>query len=377
MKVLLVADGDQRGALAAARSFGRGGAAVGVAAPQRGLAGASRWCHAFHRIPAPEQGLSSFVDSVAGAIQAGNYEIVFPLGDAELLGLSAARDRLGAKFPYADHETVVRAFDKISVTDLARSCGMTVPVTVVDEDDLPDLTPPVIVKQRLHGATGDNPAAARVEAAVATSLDEAKNLFDLVRSRGGVPFAQEIISGDLMAYIALTDSGRVIHSLQQRAIRTWPLGAGITARAITVPLDDGLARSCESLLSSLGWLGAAELQFITPPTGPPRFIDFNGRFYGSMALAVAAGCDLPMDWARLSLGQVVAGASPTVTTRYQWLEGDLRRALVEKRGGIIHDLSETLRFAPSAAHSIMNLHDPKPTLSKFGDLARRVWSKVR
>jgi hypothetical protein len=55
--------------------------------------------------------------------------------------------------------------------------------------------------------------------------------------------------------------------------------------------------------------------------------------------------------------------------RYQWLEGDLRRAAVERRGGLLLDLAGTLRFAAGAVHSTLSLRDPAPALARIRAMA--------
>jgi hypothetical protein len=104
----------------------------------------------------------------------------------------------------------------------------------------------------------------------------------------------------------------------------------------------------------------------------------NGRFYGSLTLAVEAGIDFPLLWARLALGH--APPPPNVSTgtvRYQWLEGDLRRAFVERRGGLAADVFDCLRYAPGAVHATWSRADPGPTRALLALLARRGFHKAR
>jgi predicted ATP-grasp superfamily ATP-dependent carboligase len=147
-------------------------------------------------------------------------------------------------------------------------------------------------------------------------------------------------------------------------------------RAQTVPVDKQLAARVARLLEELGWSGLSELQFIVPERGEPLLIDFNGRFYGSMSLALAAGTNLPALWAGIATGQPVgelAGdAAPGV--RYQWFEGDLRAAREHPRGRF-RDVAGCFRYALRVRHNIRNATDPLPALrtaaSLIGHLARK------
>jgi len=141
-------------------------------------------------------------------------------------------------------------------------------------------------------------------------------------------------------------------------------------RAHTVAVDEELAGRAAALLGELGWQGLSELQFLVPDGGgEPQLIDFNGRFYGSMPLAIGAGVNLPDIWARSVTSRDVPeprDAEPGV--RYQWLEGDLRAAREDSRG-TVRDLLECLRYAPGARHSVSSLSDPAPLLRAVRRLA--------
>ena len=129
-----------------------------------------------------------------------------------------------------------------------------------------------------------------------------------------------------------------------------------------MPVDPDLAAACERMLHDLDWWGLANLQFLAPSDGgAPRLIDFNGRFYGSLAMARAAGCDLPVLWARAALDPSTSPGEPVTGTpgvRYQSLEEDLRRAVVERRGGLSRDVTDTLRTARGAVHSTWSAGTP-------------------
>jgi hypothetical protein len=143
-----------------------------------------------------------------------------------------------------------------------------------------------------------------------------------------------------------------------------------------MPVDGVLAARVEVLLRALNWLGLAQLQFIVGPVGPV-LIDLNARYYGSMSLAMRAGLDLPVLWARLATGRHVgARYDALVGARYSWLEGDLRRAVSERRGGLAKDVLNSLDWGRSAGHSIVDLRDPMPACTYSAELFGRAVRKV-
>jgi hypothetical protein len=110
-------------------------------------------------------------------------------------------------------------------------------------------------------------------------------------------------------------------------------------------------------------VGLVELQYLRDDDGRRWLIDLNGRFYGSMALANAAGANLADAWARSALGRPLPSlpdGRPGV--RFLWTAGDLRRAVVERRGGLVADVVSTLRELPRSRTSVWDPSDVGPTL---------------
>lgn len=380
MRVLIVEDGLGSYILPAVRSLGAAGCDVGLAGPRRSRAASSRWVRRTHVVPAVEFGLEPFAAAVERVVSEGRYDIVFAGDDVEMLALSLCRQRFGACVPYAPHEVVVRAVDKLELTGAARSVGLAVPRTVAATPEALAAAashPHVVVKARLHWTAGR--VGGRIPASVCASHAEIVGAVGAVEAAGGRAVLQERIDGTLAAVTALCGSGgRVVAESHQVASRVSPTWRTST-RAETRPIDPAISRGVADLLGMLGWFGIANLQFVQPRQGPPHLIDFNGRFYGSLALAQRAGLDLPVRWARLvRSGDDGRKSRPARTgVRYQALEEDVRRALVERRGGALADLIGTALYAPGAAHSTWDARDPRPAVARITQLARQRWHRRR
>jgi len=236
-----------------------------------------------------------------------------------------------------------------------------------------------VVKARLHTSFGSEPAGRRVPTAILEGPEAIAARVARIEALGRAAVLQAPVTGTLVAYVALcAPGGRVVAHLQQTAERTWPPRAGVSARARTGPIDPELAADAQRLLGHLRWFGLAQLQFLRTPGGRPWLIDLNARFYGSMALAAAAGINLPALWAGLAVGRP-APARPFTGRpgeRYQWLAGDLQRAFAERRGGILADLAGTARWAVGSAHGVLRADDPRATVrdlsARAANLQRRI-----
>ncbi|MET8993263.1 ATP-grasp domain-containing protein [Nonomuraea wenchangensis] len=375
MRALIVETGFSRGALAAVRSLAAAGWEVGVGAPTgAGLASSSRHRRRRHLVPAAHEDRDAFLAAVRRAVRDHGYDVVFGAGEAEVLALSLLRDEVGAIVPHAGHRQVVRAIDKQELSEAAGSVGIltarALDPSALDPSALGGERPPLVVKSRLHAHPERPGAPPRIDTLVVPGAEAARRRVDEVRRLGGEPRVEEFHEGRLMAYSAVTAAGgRVVCDCMQVASRIWPPGAGASCRAETVRVDPAISDRAARLLVALGWFGLAQLQFVVPEDGRPRLIDLNGRFYGSMALATAAGANLPAAWAALAVGHDVPPTRARPGVRYQWLEGDLRRAAVERRGGLLLDLAGTLRFAAGAVHSTLSLRDPVPALARIRAMA--------
>ncbi|MBG6184144.1 putative ATP-grasp superfamily ATP-dependent carboligase [Arthrobacter sp. CAN_A214] len=372
-RALIVGTGRDRGALAAARSLRQAGWFVGVGTPDSGgMLGASRACDAHHLVPRPRHNGSAFIEGVRQAVEAGAYDIVFGGGDDWMAALAEYRSEIPTLVAHPDAGVVEAALDKVQLSQYAARVGLAAPSTELATDQsVQDWRGPVVVKCREHWSPGQT-RPHRIEAKLFPDITAALPQIKRIRQAGAQPVLQQVIRGGLGALIGVFHGGHLSGRTQQLSTRLWPTPNGASARAETIPVDEELARKVEALLSELGWHGLVELQFLTGDDGVPYLIDLNGRFFGSMALANAARPGLTDMWGRLLLGESVASlddARPGV--RYVWLAGDLRRASVERRGGLVADVVSTLAWSRRAQHSIWDPRDVGPTLNlAMGRFAR-------
>lgn len=384
MRALILDGAYSRGALAAARSLGRAGWLVGVASVGgRSRAASSRYAARTHALPWPGSGGGAFVSAVAAAVSAEGYEVVLPSADAEILALSGRRDLLHGAFRYPPHETVLRTLDKLALQDAAVVAGVAVPATVAaTEQSVRQTRLPVVVKPRLHAASRE--IAEQSLPVVAESRAEAAAAAAAIRARGAEPVLQELVEGELVAYaVVLGEGGAVAARAQQRAQAVWPARAGGSVRAVSERVDEELERRSLVLLAELGARGLAQLQYIETTAGERFLIDVNIRLYGSIALAIAAGADLPLVWAGSSTGRGPDEpqlARPGV--RYHALHGDLKR--VASQAGLAGAVADCLRYSAGAAHSVWRWDDPRPAfvyprqrLLRALRAPRASWPRVR
>jgi predicted ATP-grasp superfamily ATP-dependent carboligase len=171
--------------------------------------------------------------------------------------------------------------------------------------------------------------------------------------------------------------GRLLAFSLARYLRTWPPDAGNAALTETVAVPDGLDRRVERLMAALGWEGIFELELVRGDDGSFASIDLNPRPYGSIALAIGAGADLPAVWAAWLLGREspYAVARPGVT--YRWEDAELRRVVWELRHGSLAGAAQVARPHRRVVYPHFQWSDPGPLLARGAYFAGRALSRAR
>lgn len=335
---VLITDGDTRQALAATRSLGRIGHFVVVAGDRRpSLAGQSRYAASSVTCPSPVGRSGSFVDSVIELAQQHGIEVILPMAEISTLLLTRDRHRLppGCALPFAAHHAVCRASNKAEMVGLARELGVPVPETtiVAGPDDLSAVervcSLPVVVK----------PACSRVwtEAGwISNSVSYAADRGELIGRLRGLSvesfpvLLQERVHGPGVGVFMLCEHGQPIARFAHRRIREKPPSGGVSVLCESTAVDEVAAAHAEALLGSLDWSGPAMVEFKRDlRDGSLRLMEINGRFWGSLQLAVDAGVDFPALLVQAAAG-LVPGPIPEYRcgVRCRWLAGDLDALLM-------------------------------------------------
>ena len=389
---ILVLDGNENQAVAAVRSLARAGHRVEVGAETGwSKAGWSRACDTTFHYPAPGVDVDAFVAAVARQAARVPGTLVVPMTERTTLPLSASREALvaaAARIVLPPHDTVLRAFDKEATTNLASSLGIDVPATrvVASDEDIREcavaLRFPMVLKprssqERVGGAlrTTGAPLYAR-------DRDELQDAWGELSRRCRSALVQEFVGGTGVGYFALMRHGTLRAEFAHRRLRdVRPTGSGSSLR-ISVRPDPAVRDAANAILAGLGWHGVAMVEFRQRPDGTPTFLEVNGRFWNSLALAVAAGADFPAWLAELAeTGDVAAPKPYRAGVRCRWFLGDARHLAEVLRGapagypakfpGRVSTAAAMLMPHPGTWHDNFSWRDPLPELGDWLDFAVR------
>lgn len=379
MRKVLVLDANQRSALAIIRSLGRHGLQV-VAGDQGGhaLGAASKYASASVRYPDPATSPGAFLSEIMVLADRLAIDTIIPATDLTTMLLVSQPD--SSKFSRvaapkrASYETLT---DKARLLKLADRLAVPIPATQIADTATAvvaaanDIGFPVVLKPaRSRYLKGEKVLSTSVQI-----VDNARALNDKLSSLNwlaDIPcLVQRFVPGHGAGIFTLYGpSGPVAWFAHQR-IREKPPSGGVSVLCESVPINPVMQSAAGKLLSAAGWTGVAMVEFRIAGDGTPYLMEVNGRFWGSLQLAIDCGIDFP--WLLHQLTHDLPAPAPpsyTIGKRLRWLLGDLDSLILELRhspSSLVRKALAVTRFAQSfvdvrSRQEILRLYDPRPAV---------------
>lgn len=300
---ILVTDGDNRSSLALTRSLGRCGHRVYVGAGEKkSLASCSRFCVAGFALPDPLQNGAEYAHQVCEFAAREKIDVIFPMTEPAIYLLNPVRDRLPVDTVLAcpPQDMMQAVSDKAALFALAESLQVPIPQTfhLTGAGDLAQVaaqldTYPVVVK----------PALSRMPVAggfltggvsYAADRQELEHLYATSPVLQYPSLIQEKIVGPGTGLFTLYDTNRHLALFSHQRLREKPPSGGVSVVSQSIPLDEEMVESAGRLLRAIGFIGVAMVEFKRDQRdGKAKLMEINGRFWGTLQLAIACGVDFP------------------------------------------------------------------------------------
>ena len=300
MKLLVLGD-DTRAFLSVVRSLGRAGAEVHVAwHDPAGPAARSRYIRRAHALPSIE---GAWLEAFKALMRAERFDLVIPCTDPILASLQAKRrelEPLGRIYLLSDQAFEV-ASCKFKTADLARSLGIPVARELII--DSPQRAAeirstfelPVVLKPRTSFQPG---VPGKRKVTKAYSWEAMERALAAMLPHGPVA-VQENFVGRGVGVEVLMHEGKLLLAFQHIRLHE-PMHGGGSSYRQGQALDPALLEAAVRLLGALAYTGVAMVEFkVDPASGRWILIEVNGRFWGSLPLAVESGADFPLALAEL------------------------------------------------------------------------------
>ncbi|HEU4564085.1 MAG TPA: ATP-grasp domain-containing protein, partial [Gemmatimonadaceae bacterium] len=299
-----------------------------------------RWCLEERAVADALAAPARFVSDVATLARERAVDVILPVTEAALLALLPERARLvPACIPFADAEAMRRISDKALLMEAAPAAGIAVPaqhVLASPDDaraaDLEALRYPVVVKPARSVGERDG---ARVKLGVehAASAERLRALLSGIDPAAYPLLVQQRIVGPGVGIFLLLWEGELLATFAHRRIREKPPSGGVSVYRESIPADPALVARSRALLERFAWRGVAMVEYkLDAATGTPYLMEVNGRFWGSLQLAIDAGVNFP-----LLLLAAAAGERPApvhdyrVPVRSRWEWGDVDHLIARLR----------------------------------------------
>ena len=360
---------------------------------RRSLAGASRFCRGLLQVPSPSRQAEAFIRSIREEIIRRQYHVILPTDDVTLLLLAQARQELDglAALPFPDAQVIQCVHDKGRLMLLAEEMGIPIPKTVIVRELTAlgwvarEIGFPAVVKPRMSWS---HQSAGWVNGGAIHYVSNAEELKTACRAVHQVvpcPIVQAYIPGEGRGVFLLMRQGKIRAAFAHRRIREKPPAGGVSVLSESVEVEPRLLDHAERILGALKWHGVAMLEFKHDRRdGIPKLLEINGRFWGSLQLAVDAGVDFPYLLYRLAVeGDVEPVLSFEKGVRLRWWLGELDYLFLRIRDCTcmperMAAMLEIIR--PSVQHTrseVFRWNDPGPAVEELSQYARNLLRRRR
>ena len=394
-KTVLVLDADMVSALATARALHRYGLTVDVAsAVNQPLCAYSNSIHKAFRYPDPLTDDQGFVAWVVQRASETRYALVIPMTERTLVPIAQHRARFeGIKLAIASDTALEAVLDKARTLEIAHALEIPAPrSTLVDAIDAlerhtAEFAYPIVVKPaRSFGTHNQQRTQLSVDYAFNANELRAKTTHAL---RFGAVLLQEYVGGQGVGIELIADNGKIIYAFQHRRLHEVPLTGGGSSLRISEAVNPTLLEASSQLMRALAWHGVAMVEFKRDPvSGRFSLMEINGRFWGSLPLAIAAGADFPAMLYELMVDGVVQSRPPARNAVYgrslsrdlYWTELVLRRegpaSLVDfpSRKQILKDA--LLFLSPRHHLDVQAWRDPRPGIMDLWEIISTQFQRV-
>lgn len=394
---VLLTDGDDRVALAVARSLAAAGYDVHTSAKhQVSLSGVSRGVHG-HRVRwSPLERPIDYAWEIGSLARRLGAEVVLPISDESSEAILENADALPADIclPTPSLLAYRTVCDKALMLERAKAAGLAVPPTVVlrnrDARDIPPDWYPVVLKPRKSVVSAEQLSVwgKRTKTSVAF-VEKAEDLGPALAKIPHAAFpvlAQRRVQGAGEGIFLLRWNGEYLAEFAHRRIREKPPAGGVSVYRESVAVDPILGAAAKRLLDRLDWRGVAMVECKQDDaTGEPVFMEVNGRFWGSLQLAIDAGVDFPSLLLACAFGRRFSPVTRyTRGIRGRWFWGDVDHLYLRltKSAQALHldgaepsrrqAIRDFLRQRPGDREDVFRWADPFPfALESFRRLTLR------
>uniref|UniRef100_UPI00404716F5 carboxylate--amine ligase n=1 Tax=Roseivirga sp. TaxID=1964215 RepID=UPI00404716F5 len=299
-KTVLVTDGDIRKTLAVVRGLGKDFKIIVVHSSRLPIAGLSKYCDKKIKVKYDER----YHLSILSILEQERPNFLVCTQEETLIRLNLIRDNIkatGVILTFPNAEILNGALDKSITIKYASEVGIPVPKTF-NFRNLEELLEvesefeyPIVIKPKRSIFLKDGKIIKTFGPSYASKREELMDV--LMNSNLDVVdlLFQEYIKGNgIGGFFLCNDKSEIIMSFaHQRLLDVNPTGSGSSFRK-SEDLNETVLKYSSQLLKRMKWKGVAMVEFRKSELGECFLMEVNGRFWGSLALALESGLNFPI-----------------------------------------------------------------------------------
>ena len=322
---VLVTDAQAMGSIGVIRSLGRAGYCVYAAADSPEALGLhSTYAHRSLIYPPHHAERTAFATWLYATIAREGISSIIP-SESVLIALRGEYDKISALLPLSRSSANVYAgmskcdlVERIAQTSLSASLP---PFLLLEQGDplpsaasLKTLGTPIFIKaDAVYAKNGDDSAVLRC-----ATPEQAQSMLGHCLGRYKRILAQGYAEGIGVGAFLLRWNGRILGRFMHRRLHEVPHTGGASSYRQAWWNDEVYSDAAQAM-EALGWQGVGMFEYRwNPTTGRFRLLEFNGRFWGSLHLALYAGMDFPTLLMDAFYGHEATCETFDIRTRSRW-----------------------------------------------------------
>lgn len=264
----------------------------------------SKYSVASFQYPSPFVNPEKFIDKLLEIVEIYKPKVLMPCHEESFV-IAKYRDRFPADLiiPIAEYNILMSAHDKISANKIAKLANVPVP-NIYNVQNIQDLENqkelfnyPIVIKLSNSNASKG--------VFYANNYDELEKIFIANFNELNKLYIQDYVQGSGYGASFIYKNGKMISGFVHKRLIEKTHTGGVSTKRISVK-NNKILNYGKSILDYLKWEGPAMVEFkYDEEKDQVWFIEINARYWGSLALPIASGLDMPY-WHYLSaLGQKI------------------------------------------------------------------------
>ncbi len=354
----IILDGHLKSALAAARALARAGVPVRCGAVRASAPTLhSHACSVRFVYPDPLQDLDGFIAVLCR--EAGEDSVIYTFSDRTTLAVSRHRARLpsGTRLLMPAAPIVESVFDKSEFSCIAGALNVPVPEVISMPDDFP-----LVIKPRFNCFWHGNSGVA-VGTMIAADQQHARRAIDELRSStGDMPLLQRWVAGEEYGVTVMCNGGDIYAMSAHHRLRSLSPSGGASTAKETIEIPEAFEDAVGNIVRRVSWTGPAMFEFRGDPNGRFVLLEMNGRFWGSLPLAMIAGVDFPVLAFQTVTGRELTGKrTGRIRVFSRHMMGDAARIMRMNGTARFSAIAAFFRgFLPPFHDDLWDFRDPLP-----------------